>query len=142
MDLPGHVSRLHLPSLCTQAERIPSTSTSMLPQISQHCHENRRKQFSGNQYEFAKELNFALKTASKMVNSHSQIYIINETMHEELRFIRQALQEDSKISFEAPIALIIPIIPSASLFGDSSLTSCGGYSTDLRFWWFVPFQTR
>ena len=32
-----------------------------------------QKQFSGNQYEFAKELKFALKTASKMVNSHSQI---------------------------------------------------------------------
>jgi len=98
-----------------------------------------RKQFSGNQREFAKELNFALKTASKMVNSHSQVYLINETMREELKFIRQALHENSTIPFEVPIAFIIPRTPTASLFGDSSLISCGGYSTDLRFWWFIPF---
>ncbi len=73
----------------------------------------KRKQFAGNQRKFAKELNFALKKASKMVNSHLQVYIINETMHEELQFIRQALQEGSKISFETPIAFIIPRTPSA-----------------------------
>jgi hypothetical protein len=42
-----------------------------------------RKQFSGNQSEFARELNFALKTAAKMVNHFKQIYIINETMRAE-----------------------------------------------------------
>jgi len=46
-----------------------------------------RKQFSGNQREFAKELNFALKTSLKMINSHSQVNLINETMREELKFI-------------------------------------------------------
>ena len=94
-----------------------------------------RKQFGGNQYEIAKELNFALKTAAKLVNGHKQIYIINETMRAELDFIRQALKDDSGISFEVPIAFIIPKTPSASLFGDSSLLSCGGYSTDLGAWW-------
>jgi len=55
-----------------------------------------RKQFSGNQREFAKELNFALKMALKMINSHSQVYLINETMREELKFTWQALHENSK----------------------------------------------
>ncbi len=100
------------------------------------------KQFAGNQRKFAKELNFALKTVSKMVNNTLQVYIMNETMRKELRFIWQALQEDSKISFETPIAFIIPRRPSASLFGDSSLTSCGGYSIGLCFWWFVPFPEK
>jgi hypothetical protein len=63
-------------------------------------------------------------------------------MGKELRFIWQALQEGSKISFEAPIAFIILRTPSASLFGDSSLTYCGGYSIDLRFWWFIPFPDK
>jgi hypothetical protein len=63
-------------------------------------------------------------------------------MREELRFIWQALQKNSKISFKAPIVFIIPRMPSASLFGDSSLTSCGGYSIDLCFWWFVPFPDK
>jgi hypothetical protein len=89
------------------------------------------KQFSVNHYEIAKELNFALKTAAKMVNSYNQVYIINETMQAELNFIWQALEEDSRISFEVPITFIIPRTPTAtaSLFGDSSLQACGGYLT-------------
>ena len=102
----------------------------------------KQKQFAGNQRKFAKELNFALKTVSKMVNSHLQVYIIIKTMRKELRFIQQALQEGSKIFFEAPIAFIILRTPSASLFKDSSLTSCGGYSIDLCFWCFVPFPDK
>jgi hypothetical protein len=35
------------------------------------------KRFAGNQHKFAKELNFALQTALKMVNSHLQVCIIN-----------------------------------------------------------------
>ena len=30
----------------------------------------------------------------------------------------------------------------ASLFGDSSLLSCGGYSTTLRLWWYMPFPDK
>lgn len=101
-----------------------------------------RKQFSGNQSEFARELNFTLKTAAKMVNHYKQIYVINETMRAEIDFIRQALREDSGISFEVPIAFIIPRTPSASLFGDSSLRACGGYSTELRVWWYIPFPDK
>ncbi len=82
-----------------------------------------RKQYSGNQCKFAKELSFTLKTASKMVDSHSQVYLINEAMREELRFIRHSLHKDSKITFEVPIAFIILRIPTASLFGDSLLLS-------------------
>jgi hypothetical protein len=102
----------------------------------------KRKQFDGNQYEIAKELNFALKTAAKLVNGHTQIYIFNETMRAESDFIRQALKDDSGISFEVPIAFMIPKTPMASLFGDSSLLSCGGYSTDLRVWWYLPFPDK
>ena len=29
-------------------------------------------------------------------------------------------------------------MPSASAFGDSSLTAMGGYSLDLKFWWHLP----
>jgi hypothetical protein len=47
-----------------------------------------------------------------------------------------------KIPFEVPIAFIIPRTPTASLFGDSSLLSCGGYSIELCFWWFIPFPDK
>jgi hypothetical protein len=90
-----------------------------------------KKQFGGNHSEIAKELNYALKIAAKMVNSHKQVYLINGTMQAEINFIRQALTEDSGIPFEVPIAFIIPKTPAASLFGDSSLLACGRYSTAL-----------
>ncbi len=62
-----------------------------------------RKQFSGNHSEITKELNFALKTAAKLVNSHKQVYLINETMQVELEFIRQAITDDSGIVFEVQL---------------------------------------
>jgi hypothetical protein len=80
-----------------------------------------QKQFSGNYSEFAKELNFALKTAAKLVNNHKQVYLINKTMQAKLDFIRQVLRDDSGIAFEALIAFIIPKTPTATLFGDSLL---------------------
>jgi hypothetical protein len=110
-----------LPKFCDMTSRIES------------------KGFSGNQCKFDKELNFALKMASKMVNSHTQVYLINETLCKKLKLKWQAFQEDFKIPFEVPIAFIIHRTPTASLFGDSSLISCGGYSSDLWFWWFILF---
>jgi hypothetical protein len=99
----------------------------------------KQKQFSGNHSEIASALNFALKTAAKLVNSHKQVYLINESMRAELEFIRQALSDDSGIVFEMLIAFIIPRTPAASLFGDRSLRACGGYSTTLKVWWYIFF---
>jgi hypothetical protein len=60
-------------------------------------------------------------------------------MRAEIEFIRQALREDSWLKLEVPIAFIIQRTPSASLFGDSSLRACGGYSTTLQTWWYLSF---
>jgi hypothetical protein len=100
-----------------------------------------RKHFVGNQANIVKEISFTLKLAVKLVNNNKHLYLysVNETMREELEFIRQALDNDSGIKFETPIAFIIPRMPTACLFGDSSLLSCGGYSIQLRIWWFLPF---
>jgi hypothetical protein len=63
-------------------------------------------------------------------------------MRAKLDFIRQALNNDSGIAFEAPIAFIIPRTPTATLFGDSLLQACGGYSTTLRIWWYISFPDK
>jgi hypothetical protein len=60
-------------------------------------------------------------------------------MRKKLKFIQQALHRKSKIPFNILIAFIIPRTPMASLFRDSSLLSCGGYSIELWFWWLIPF---
>jgi hypothetical protein len=77
--------------------------------------------------------------AAKLVNNSKHLYSVNETMREELEFIPQALDDDSGIKFKTPIALIIPRMPTACLFGESSLLLCGGYSIQLKIWWFLPF---
>ena len=61
-----------------------------------------RKHFLGNHSKIAYELNFALKTAARMVNHHKQVYIINETMQAELDFIRQALESIQEYHLKCP----------------------------------------
>ena len=80
-----------------------------------------------------------MKMAAKMVNHHKMTYPVNETMREELNFLQRALQPELNIKFETPIAHMIPREPKASLFGDSSLTGCRGYSLELKFWWHIDF---
>jgi hypothetical protein len=56
-----------------------------------------------------------------------------------LNFISKALKPDLGIVFETPVAHLILQIPTASIVGDSSLLSCSGYSTTLKFWWHLLF---
>ena len=58
-------------------------------------------------------------------------------IRDRFNFIWHALSKDSGISFETPIALLIPRIPTASIIGDSFLAACGGYSITLEFWWYL-----
>ena len=98
-----------------------------------------RGNFFGSHSEIARELNFALKTVTRMVNDHKQFYFINKAIQAEIEFICQALREDSWLKFEVPIAFIIPRTLSVFLFGDSSLQACNGYSTTLQIWWYLLF---
>ena len=70
------------------------------------------------------------------------MYPVNEMMKEELDFLQKALQPESKIVFETPIAPMIPRKPTASLFVDSLLTGCSGYSLKLKFWWHLDFLIK
>jgi hypothetical protein len=65
--------------------------------------------------------------------------MINNKMQAELDFIQGALKEDSGIAFGVSIAFFLPRISSASLFGDSSLLSCGEYSTVVQHLRYLPF---
>ncbi len=43
------------------------------------------------------------------------------------------------ITWEIPIAHIIPRTPTATAYGDSSLEGAGGYFIKLKFWWHISF---
>jgi len=82
-----------------------------------------------------------MKVAAKMVIHHTITYWLNEMMREELDFLQKALQPEANIKFETPIAHMISRTLTASLFGNSSVTGCGGYSSELKFWWHTDFPT-
>ena len=69
-------------------------------------------------------------------------YRVNKTMKEEINFLLKTLDTEENINIETPIAHMIPRTPTASLFGGSSLTGCGGYSLDLKFWWHIDFPIK
>ena len=60
-------------------------------------------------------------------------------MHQEIDSIRKKLQPSSGITWETPIAHIIPRMPTATAFGDSCLEGAGGYLISLGYWWHLPF---
>lgn len=97
------------------------------------------KQFSKKNINVAKQINFAMKKAAQMIHRHPFRYVINETLGEELDFIYNALEPDSGITFKSPIGHIIPRDPTGSMFGDSCLRGCGGYSLSFLFWWHLEF---
>ena len=109
------------------------------PSFKALCEQINKKQFNNRHSELQREVCYAMKQASKMINNHNVVYYINETMREELNLFDQALLASSNIEFSTPISFIIPRTPSASIFGDSSLLACGGYSITLKFWWHLDF---
>ena len=85
-----------------------------------------------------KHISFALKRAARLVHQSKIKYFISKNMRMEIEFFRDKLHPNSNIRWETPIAHIIPRMPSAISFGDSSLTGMGGYSLSLQFWWHLP----
>ena len=60
-------------------------------------------------------------------------------MRHEIKFFCEQLAPTSELRWEAPIAHIIPRMPTFTTFGDSCLEGAGGYSISLGFWWHLPF---
>ncbi len=98
----------------------------------------KRKQFIASNAALQKKVCYAMKKVAKMVNHHKMTYPVNETMREELNFLQKANNQRQT----SPIAHMIPRTPTASPFGDSSLTGCGGYSLRLKFWWHINFPIK
>lgn len=104
-------------------------------------HQIKTKNFYGSARDVAKQVNHAMKLASRQVAMARFRYPINQTMRDEIEFIASALRTDS-IKFRTPLAFIVKRAPTWTIYGDSSLKSCGGYSLGLRFWWYVPFSEK
>ena len=92
--------------------------------------------------EDTKKANFATGKLAKMVwHSDTESYII-PTMAKELALITHILKHPQLYRWEAPIAHLVPRTPDFLSWGDSSLTAAGGFSTDLKFWWFLEWPAE
>jgi hypothetical protein len=60
-------------------------------------------------------------------------------MSQEIEFFPKKLQPLSGITWEMPIAHIIPQMPMATAFGDSCLEGAGGYLISVGYWGHLPF---
>ena len=99
----------------------------------------RCNRFVGKPSEVAKQVNFAMKKAARMPYHANFLFPIRTRLRIEMDFFKSALEPNSGIEFETPIAHIIKRMPLAKAYGDSALQACGGYCTTLRFWWHLAF---
>jgi hypothetical protein len=95
--------------------------------------------FFCNDKEQIRHIYFTIKRFAKLVHQSRCHYIITKRMHQEIEFFHEKLLPKSRISWESPIAHIIPRTPTFTTFGDSCLDGAGGYSLSIGFWWHLPF---
>ena len=84
------------------------------------------------------EKSFAQAEMARKVHNLKREHFINDTLREELDIIRAALTS-AYISKSIPIAHLIPDRDDGETHGDSSLDSAGGWSIDMKFWWWIDW---
>ena len=62
---------------------------------------------------------------------------ISKELSLELSLLRQILEQPSTYKWECPIVHLVPRSPDYTSTGDASLFAGGGYSLDLKFWWYI-----
>ena len=63
---------------------------------------------------------------------------MNETLRKELRLIERALSSNW-INLQRPISHMINRDPSGTGYSDSCLRAAGGFSLDMKFWWYIEW---
>jgi hypothetical protein len=81
---------------------------------------------------------FGLSQTSKKVHSCDQPHWINQTLREELHLIIRAL-ENKRLKKRTPLAHLVRRDPSAKAWSDSCLYAAGGFSSDMKFWWYLEW---
>ena len=87
------------------------------------------------------EQTFAQAETSRKIHNNRKIHFLVPTLRAELKLIREALELEW-LDKSTPIAHLIPGIIDATMYGDSSLDSAGGWSTDMELWWWIDWSQR
>ena len=79
---------------------------------------------------------FALSKLAKAIWNSNEKCFINKSLREELQLLISIVTSDT-IQWQIPIAHMIPRTPDFENWGDASLTAAGGFSIDLKFYWYL-----
>ena len=83
-------------------------------------------------------ISFAQSETAKKIHKVRKLHFINGTMKKEIQFILKVLEND-KISKKRPISHLVSRDKDGEGWSDSSLKAAGGFSIDMKFWWFLEW---
>ena len=83
----------------------------------------------------------AIKAVVKRVHSASYKYRMPDTLNEEIGLLKRMIC-DKSISLATPIGHFVPRDYAFEAGADACKRSDGGWSTDLSFWWHLPFPAE
>ena len=83
---------------------------------------------------------FALSESARKIHKSRKQYFLLPTAKEEIRIISAGLSDPS-IQKYTPIAHLVNGTPHGTAAGDSCLDAMGGYSIDMKFWWYYEWPT-
>jgi len=69
-------------------------------------------------------------------------YRVSPSLRKELKFLQYLFKHRTKFKFSSPIAHIIPRDYDYSAKGDACLDGAGGFSSSLKFWWYIQWPDK
>jgi len=82
---------------------------------------------------------FAVSKLLQSVWSSKKKFHITKSLRTELKLLLYLFANRSRFPFTTPIAHIISRDPEFQALGDACLDGAGGFSTTMRFWWYVDW---
>jgi hypothetical protein len=104
--------------------------------------ELRQKEYQERNATDVAHINFAIKKNAQRIHRCKREYFIGKDMRAEINFLAQALDPETGVKWETPIAHMIKRDPSAQCSSDACLDAGGGWSVDLGFVWYLDWSKQ
>ena len=86
-----------------------------------------------------REIRFAVAQVTKQKHGCDRDYRMPPSLKQEIAFMKKILA-DNDVRLSTPFAHIVDQDPDFFAGADSCKCCGGGWSTDLNFWWYLPYD--
>ena len=90
-------------------------------------------------FESIRKKDFAVSKVLQSIWASKKKFHITKSLRTELKLILYLFSNRSAFPFATPIAHVIPRDPEFQALGDACLDGAGGFSTNMKFWWYVDW---